>query len=201
VDGVQRERALVRGLPVRAPVSGVVVRFRAALGQAVKAEAPLFEVHDLSAASLKVQVPERLLARVRLGQRGRVRLTADPSFLGEAVLVRSGRVVGAGSRTVSFWADLKSPPKTPLLPEMLGRLSLVLSESAPTLAVPRGAVLREGSADYLFVRRADGVFERRPVEVGRTDDLYAEVVRGLAEGEAVAVSGVAELQTGYASLQ
>jgi multidrug efflux pump subunit AcrA (membrane-fusion protein) len=69
------------------------------------------------------------------------------------------------------------------------------------LAVPAAAVLREGGAAYLFVRRPDGTFERRPVEAGRGDDRFVEVLRGLAEGESVAVRAVADLQTAYASLQ
>jgi RND family efflux transporter MFP subunit len=201
VRALLERREIARGLPVRAPSAGVVVRFRAVLGQAVKAEAPLFEVHDLSKASLRVLVPERQLRKVRLGQRGRVRLTADPAFTGEAVLARRGRVVGEASRTVPFWAELSSGPGTPLLPGMMARLSLVVSESAPVLAVPRPALLQDGGLDYLFVRRHDGTFERRPVQTGRADDLFVEVTGGLAEGEIVAVSGVADLQTAYASLQ
>jgi multidrug efflux pump subunit AcrA (membrane-fusion protein) len=84
---------------------------------------------------------------------------------------------------------------------MLARLTLAVSEPPPTLAVPVDAVLREGGAAYLFVRRPDDSFERRPVETGRDDGRFVEVVRGLAEGESVAVRGVADLQTAYASLQ
>jgi multidrug efflux pump subunit AcrA (membrane-fusion protein) len=69
------------------------------------------------------------------------------------------------------------------------------------LAVPEDAVLREGGAAYLFVRRPDGGFERRAVAIGRSDGVFVEVVGGLAEGEPVAVHGVAYLQTAFASLQ
>jgi RND family efflux transporter MFP subunit len=201
VRGLLERRKLVAGLPVRAPISGVVVRFRAALGQAIKAEAPLFEVHDLSRAVLRAHVPERELHRVRVGQRGRVHLTAAPRFVGEAVLARAGRVVAAGGRAAPFWADLKAPAPTQLLPGMLARLTVALSEPEPTLAVPRGAVLEEGAQRYLFVRRPDGSFERRPVETGRADDQAVEITRGLAEGEPVAVAGVTGLQAAHAALQ
>jgi RND family efflux transporter MFP subunit len=201
IEDIAERRTFPPGLPVRAPISGVVVRFRAVLGQAVKAEAPLFEVHNLSEASLRLFVPERQLHRVRVGQHGRVRLTGDTGFAGEAVVVRRGRMVEDRSRTVPFWAELKKAPEAPLLPGMLGRTTLILSESSPTLAVQRGAVLEEGSLRYLFVRRADDTFERRLVETGRADDRFVEIIRGLSDGEPVAVSGVAELQAGHASIQ
>jgi cobalt-zinc-cadmium efflux system membrane fusion protein len=199
-DVTERQR-FAEALPVRAPISGVVVRFRAALGQAVKGEAPLFEVHDLTRANLRIFVPEKQLQRVNVGQHGRVRLTAEPGFTGEIVVVRRGSTVEDRSRSVPFWAELRTAPQTPLLPGMLGRVTLILSESPSTLAVPRGAVLEEGALRYLFIRRSDGGFERRLVETGRADDRIVEITRGLLEGEPVAISGVSELQTGYAAIQ
>jgi RND family efflux transporter MFP subunit len=201
VRGLLERREFVAAHPVRAPIAGTVVRFRAALGQSVRAEAPLFEVHNLRGVTLCVHVPEWQLPMVRVGQRGRVRLIADPDFAGEAVLVRRGQVLGAADRTLPYWADLAATPRTPLLPGMLLRLTLAITEPQATLAVPEAAVLREGGAAYLFVRRPDGAFERRPVSTGRSDGLFVEVVRGLATGEPVAVRGVADLQTAFASLQ
>ena len=54
---------------------------------------------------------------------------------------------------------------------------------------------------YLFVRRADGTFERRAIRTGRADDRLVEIEDGLREGEEVAVAGVASLQTAHASLK
>jgi RND family efflux transporter MFP subunit len=201
IQSVQEGKSFALALPVRAPADGVVVRFRATLGQAVKAESPLFEVHDLSAANLCLYVPERSLPLVKVGQRGRVRLTAEPGFVGEAVLARRGRAVGTGHRTLPVWADLKPAPGTSLLPGMLARLTLVDHEPAPTLAVPLEAIWREGLLAYVFVRGKDGVFERRLVSTGRRDDRFVEITRGLSAGENVAVRGVAELQTAHASIQ
>jgi cobalt-zinc-cadmium efflux system membrane fusion protein len=198
---VEEKGAVVEALPVRAPVAGAVVRFHAALGQAVKPEDPLFEVHDLSTAVVRGFVSPQELARVRVGQPARVRLAAVPGLVADAHVVRSGQSLGPADRTLSVWAELKQPPRPPLLDGMLARLTLVVSESEPTLAVPREAVLRDGARAYLFLRRPDGAFERRPVETGRADDRLVEVTEGLREGEVVAVSGVADLQTGYSSVK
>jgi multidrug efflux pump subunit AcrA (membrane-fusion protein) len=84
IGSVLEGSRVVDSLPVRAPIAGTVVRFQATLGQVVKADDPLFEVHDPTGAGLRLFVAERQLAKVRVGQRGRVRLVADPSFEGEA---------------------------------------------------------------------------------------------------------------------
>jgi RND family efflux transporter MFP subunit len=201
VRAVLETRKVAEGVPVRSPIRGKVVRLRAVLGQAVKTEDPLFDVDDLAGASVLVQVPERHLSAVRLDQAARVRLTAVPGFVGEGVLARSGRSLAAGSRSAAMWVDLKGLPSVPLPAGMMARVTVVVSEPKPALAVPTAAVLRDGSAAYLFVRRQDGSFERRPVALGRADDRFVEVVHGLAEGEPVAVSGVAALQNAYASLR
>jgi RND family efflux transporter MFP subunit len=192
---------VVDSLPVRAPIGGTVVRFQAVLGQVVKADDPLIEIHDPTGAGIRLLVAERQLAKVRLGQRGRVRLIADPDFRGEVVVTRSGGTIGGNDRTLSVWADLTSPPRTPLLHGMLARVALEVSAPVDVLAVPREAVARDGGDTFLFVRKDDGVFERRPVRTGREDDRHAEIMSGLREGERVAVRGVSELQTAYASLR
>jgi RND family efflux transporter MFP subunit len=199
------KRAVSDVLPVRAPIAGTVVRFRTTLGHAVKPEDALIEIHNVSGAVLRVDVPERQWPAVRAGQTARVRLVAEPSFVGGASVVRTGPAVGDASRTIPAWVQLTRRPRTPLLPGMMARVTLVDAEPAPTLSVPVEAVLRDGGSAYVFVRRSDGVFERRRVETGRADDRFVEIVSGWDEeqdrGKEIAVRGVAELQTAWSSVQ
>ena len=66
------------------------------------------------------------------------------------------------------------------------------------LAVPRSAVVYEGTRAFVFVRKGDGSFERRAIDLGPGDDRGGEVRGGLRAGEPVAVGGAAELQTAHA---
>jgi membrane fusion protein, heavy metal efflux system len=116
-------------------------------------------------------------------------------------VARSGRVFGPDSRTLSVWVELDRPPAQPLRHNQLARLTLVLGQPQPALAVPRSALVYEGTRAYAFVRQPDGAFERLPVELGRADDRFVEVVRGLTPGDPVAVRGAAELQTAYAGIK
>ncbi|HEV7280483.1 MAG TPA: hypothetical protein VGN57_09755 [Pirellulaceae bacterium] len=49
--------------------------------------------------------------------------------------------------------------------------------------------------------KADGTFERRRVQVGRSSDLYAAIEAGLQTGETIAVNGVESLRTAYAAVR
>jgi RND family efflux transporter MFP subunit len=204
VDDLAVRRQLVCSLPLRSPIAGVVVRFDRVVGQALKAEETVVEVHDLSGCRVRGQVGQADVGRVHLGQQARVRLLADPSATGAGRVVRSGRVLGIEERALSIWVDLDSQPKRagpPWRHDQLVRLTLVLGRDMPCLAVPLSAVVREGSRAFVFVRQPEGVFERRLIKTGRADDRFVAITSGLRPGELLAVQGVAQLQAASAGLQ
>jgi RND family efflux transporter MFP subunit len=201
LDALAATGTLAEAVPVRAPVGGVVAGFDRTLGQAVRAEEPILTVHDLSRPVVRGAVGERDLARVRVGQRVRVRLTADPGFLADGTVTRSGRAVAADSRSLAVWVELDRPPAAPLLHNQLARLAVVVAPGEPVPAVPLAAVVAEGTEAFVFVRRPDGVFDRRPVRLGRADDRHVEVRVGLRPGDPVAVRGAAELNTAHAGIR
>lgn len=204
LDEIARDGRVVDGLSVRSPIGGTVVQFDKVLGQVVQAEESLFEIHDLNLVWVQGFLTERDFAQVRLDGEtpaARVRFVSAPDVVVTGVVKRSGSVLGAVDRTLSVWVELDAPSDLVLQHNMLARVSLVLAGGEPALAVPRAAVVRQGTRAYVFVRKPDGIFERRVVETGRADDRYVEIVAGLAADEPVAVSGTADLQTAFASLR
>lgn len=200
IDRLLTKSEMVSAVPVRAPIAGVVVNFDKVLGQAVAAHEPLFEVHDLSAPPVRGFVSERDLGRVTPGRPARVRLVADPGFVGTGRVVRSGRTVGADTRSLAVWVEMEGADG-PLLHNQLATLTVVLGSRPPALAVPRSAVVSDGAAAFVFVQRPDGGFDRRAVETGPADDRFVTITRGLTAGEPVAVGGAGELMTAYSSLR
>jgi RND family efflux transporter MFP subunit len=201
IEKLLSDKELVETLPLRAPISGSVLQLNKVLGQVVKAEDPLFEVHDLSHVWVKGYLFEGDVARVRPGQQVRVRLVADPSFLASAVVVRSAESFSVENRTLSVWVELKDIPSQPLPSNLLARLTVPLGRPQQVLAVPLEAIVPEGLRSYVFVRGPDEAFQRRLVEIGRADDRFVEITAGLQAGEPIAVRGAAQLQTAHAALR
>lgn len=199
LDALAGRRQVVPAVPVRASAAGTLVGFNKVLGQSVRADEPLFEVHDLSRAWVRGFVSERDLPRVRLGQPARVRPVGGGGEPLDGSVARSGRTLAEGDRTLSVWVDLAAGAKVVLRHNQTAHLTLVVGSHPPALAVPVGAVVRDGTRAFVFVRRADGTFDRRAVGLGRADDRFVEVRSGLAAGEPVAVTAAAELQTAYLS--
>ena len=201
IDEVLKTGRVIDALPVRAPIDGAVVDFDRMLGQVVRADESLFEIHDISQIRVQAFVGERDSALVQLGQKARIRLVAYPDLAAEGTVTRIGPVVGVDSRTQAAWIEFTSPPSVPLQHNMAARVTLTTDRPAPTLAVPLSAIVRDGLRNFVFVQKSDGTFERRRIEVGRADDRLVEVKSGLQRGEAVAIGGVTQIQTAYAAVR
>ena len=200
LDALVKRREVAPALPVRATVAGTVVAFDRVIGQSVRADEALFEVHDLARPWVEGFVSESELTRVRVGQPARVRLVGNPGVVLQGKVARSGRTFGTTDRTLSVWVELDGDPPTPLRHGQMARLALTVEVPPPVLAVPLGAVLRDGTRTFVFVQTGD-TFERREVTLGRADDRYAEVQAGLGAGEPVAVTAADELNTAWASVR
>ena len=201
LDSLKRKQQITAALPVRVSTAGIVVSFNKVMGQAIRADEPLFEVHDLRRPWVHGYVSEQLLPSIRLGQVARVRCISDTQQVLTGKVVRSGRSFGGTHRTLSVWVELDEEPDIPLRHNQMARLTLVQGTTSPTTALPHEAVVREGSQAFVFVQKEDGTLERRLVETGREDDRRLEVSRGLLPGEPVAVTAASALQTAYASLR
>ncbi len=196
-----QSRKLLATLPVIAPIDGVIVGFDKYLGHIVRPDEPLFEIHDLSHAWVQGYISERDLHSLQIGQLVRCRLATSPLEVIPGKVVRSGQQLSATDRTLSIWCELDSMPSFPIQHNMLAKLTIDVGGAFTGLALPRSAVVREGTKNFVFIRKDDKTFERRAVEIGPADDYLVGIQSGLDEGEMVAVQGAMELQSGFAALK
>ena len=201
IEEIVEARRVLDTLPVRAPIDGVVVEFDRVLGQVIRADESLFEIHDLSQARIQAYVSEQESSRLQVGQSARIRLVSNPGVEMTGTVERMGPVVGAESRTQAAWITLQPPDGFRLQHNMLARVHLTTGQPAPTPAVPNSAVVKDGLRSFVFIQKPDGSFDRRLVLTGRADDRFVEVKDGLSVDERIAVGGVSQLQTAFAALR
>jgi RND family efflux transporter MFP subunit len=197
LDDLIHRRRVAATIPILAPADGIVASFDRTLGQSIKAEEPIFEIRDDSQPLVRGFAAESELRFLRTGQRARIRLVSNPSNEYRARVVRSSRVLSGAERAVSFWLefDHDSIPRARL--GETARICLTIDSPTAVPALPRGAVIHDGTKSYVFVQKDNGTFDRRTVETGRSDDRFVEITQGAAIGEKIAVSGVADLWTGF----
>ena len=171
---------------IRAPFSGLVVRRYVKFAQNVQAGNPLFRLSDFDPLLCPIQVPERELPRLAVGQPADVRVEAFPGRTFSASVLRISPVVDAGSGTVEVTLEVDA--EDVLRPGMFARVALQLERRPDVLVVPKVALALDGLGDAVFVAEGD-VASRRELVVGARDGDRLEVVEGVEEGESVVVVG------------
>lgn len=171
------------------PVSGVVAERNAtpALEVSPSLTAPLFVVTDPRHLWLMIDLPEKLLGRLKLGSAVAVESDAYPDERFAASVVQLGQVVDPNTRRVIVRARLDNPAGK-LLPEMFVRAS-VLQDSGTGVRVPNSAIVNRGVYAFVFVETAPGDFQRRPVQLLTRGSDASFVGQGLQGGERIVVTG------------
>ena len=187
VQRIESTGTIQKSVTLRSPVSGVIVDKAVLSGQKIMAGDPLFKVADLSVVWLEGEVFERDLASVHMGQLVRAEFQALP---GKS---RTGRVtyvyptVNPDTRTARIRVELANRDFT-LKPGMYATIFIQGTTRAPSLALPRSAVLTTGERNLVFVRRSDGMLEPRDITVGVATDEEIQVLGGLRAGDTVVKS-------------
>lgn len=181
--------------PVRAPIAGRVTAREAVAGRVVDADRELFTVAELDPLWLFVQVFEKDLRGVRVGDEVTLTCEAHPEdrFHGRIDFV--GQVLDPHSRTARARAVIDNPHGD-LKPGMFVYATIHGAPDGDERPVlPRAAVTSIDGRDVVFVPVAPDApgthaFEARPVLLGAPLDGEVEVVAGVEPGERVAVAGV-----------
>ncbi len=177
---------------IKAPVAGSVLRVHHESEGPVATGAPLIEIGNPRSLEVVVDVLSDDAVRIKPGSRvvlerwgddrpleARVRLVEPVGFTKISAL-------GVEEQRVNVIADITSPS---VLWERLGHgyrveASFILWEGERVLQVPASALFRVGEDWAVFVVE-NGKARRRTVKVGQRSGLAAQILNGLAEGQAV----------------
>jgi cobalt-zinc-cadmium efflux system membrane fusion protein len=184
-------------VPLRAPISGVVVARDAVVGQPIGAEHVLATVVDLSEVWFLGRIFEKDLGRLRTGAKSEVKLNAFPSENFEGVVEYVGQQTDPVARTLTARIRLKNEGARLRL-GLFGTAHVEVAEPskvAPQVVVPRSAVSEVATKNVVFVKAKDGDFVVHEVTLGESALAQVQVLSGLNEGEEVVTHGVFTLKS------
>lgn len=165
---------------LRSPIEGVVVEKHIALGEAVKDDTTVFVISDLSTVWAEMTVYARDLNAVKVGQKATVKAAAfDSTSSGTVFYV--GSLVGEQTRAAKARIVLPNPQGV-WRPGLPVNIELTAGEAEVPVAVSQEAIQTVRDWTVVFGRYG-GHFEARPVELGRSDGKFVEVISGLNAGE------------------
>jgi len=173
-----------------APFAGVVLDVNGQVG--LQAPATVVTLAEAASIHVLVNVDESDIGLVKLGQAVTLEFEALNGTVYTGTVINRGQQGEASQGLVTYPVQIGfTSPDPRLLSGLTADVSIVLSESTGALAIPRQAVQTVGPRSFVSVLGPDGVIQQQPVTVGLQDELFAEVLDGLVEGEAVVITGAA----------
>src|SRR5262245_43250503 len=160
------------------PRGGTVLEKKAVVGEYISEGQELYLLADLSKVWLQARVYEHELSRLSAGQPAEATVAALPgrTYLGRVAFIDP--VLDPETRSARVRIELANP-RGELKPGMFGDARLE-TRSAPSLVIPRSALIDTGARRVVYVETAPNTFQARDVKAGETSDEKVAVLDGLA---------------------
>ncbi|WP_277631841.1 efflux RND transporter periplasmic adaptor subunit [Avrilella dinanensis] len=179
---------------VKASFSGIVNKRNIEPGSYVNPGMELFEVVNVSTLKLKVNVDEKNVGTLKIGQSVMVKspVLAETEFTGKISFIAPK---ADASLNFPVELEIQNNSSNDLRAGMYGNAYFGDSQLTNLLVVPRAAFVGSVSSNQIFVHK-DGKAVLTKVVSGRTFGEYVEIVSGLEKGTEVIVSGQINLTDG-----
>jgi Cu(I)/Ag(I) efflux system membrane fusion protein len=186
IEEMRKTREVPTVLKVYAPADGFVVARNVSLGQKFEKNMEWFRIANLDKVWIVADAFENEARHLRPGMKAKVTLPGQP----RAFTARVSEVLpqfDPASRTLKVRLEAENPGYA-LRPEMFVDVELSV-ELPEAVTVPHDALVDAGTKKTVFLAKGDGWFEPRRVETGWRFGDRVEIVRGLAAGDRIVVSG------------
>ncbi len=178
----------VSQIEIRSPIHGSLVAANIRAGQSVDPEEQLFHIVDNSMVWCVADVPETDLASVKIGQPVSVDVASFDGATRQGRVDHIGVSIDAKKRAGHVVIELENKDLK-LRPGMSARIAVQVAKSEQAIVCPRDSVLRFGDERFVLLKRGEGKFVRRSVELGRIGRQTVEVLKGVFPGDRVTLAG------------
>ncbi len=181
-------------LPVKSPISGMVVERNVVVGQMVDVSGTALKIMNIRTVWIDGQIYEKDAGNYLSKTPVSFTCASFPneSFKGRMIYI--GQVIDEKTRTILIRCEFDNPDYK-LKPQMFGELIIPTARNNTALVVPAEAIVKIDQKDYVFVQTADTLFVQRPVARGITEGNEVEITDGLNEGDWVIVKGAFYLKS------
>jgi HlyD family secretion protein len=182
--------AKARYAVIQAPASGQLIGRNVEVGDVVQAGKVLMTLSPEGVMQLVVQIDEKNLRLMALGQQALASADAYPQqpFKAQVAYINPG--INAQTGAVEIKLDVLEPQQN-LKQDMTVSVDLVVARKPQVLALQVGRVNEiSGASPWVWLVQAGHVV-RRPVRLGLRGGAWVQVLEGLSEGDAVITSPIA----------
>ncbi|EAX47351.1 efflux transporter, RND family, MFP subunit [Thermosinus carboxydivorans Nor1] len=170
-------------MAVRAQFGGTVLEKQVLLGAYIMPGEKLYAVSDLSSVWLYVDLYEKDVANVQVGQTVTVTTPAYPGETFTGVVSFINPVLDDATRTVKVRVEMANPAGK-LKPNMFANATIKVP-LGETVVIPASSLLDTGKRKVVFVAQGEDTFVKRDIVIGQEANGYIQVLSGLQPGEVV----------------
>lgn len=146
---------------------------------------------------LNIKITQSELKSISLGQEAEVSFDSGDTLKGSVKHINY-KADESGNFEISVAIKDLESAENPIYPGVKAKVAIVLEKKENVLRVPLEAIKQDGEGEYVMIyagedddlsayNAADIPIEKRYIERGITNSLYAEVISGVKEGEKVIV--------------
>jgi len=189
IDKIQLEIAQINldKSKVKSPLTGVVKAKNVQVGAFVRRGQELLEIMDISRLLVSLEIPERQIQYIQVGQNVNVRIDVFPGVVFSGVVHTRGLEANLQDRNFPIEILLDNPQRE-LLPGMMARVEMITLAASNEIIVPRSAVLKKGSQQLVYVEK-NGMALERLVILGITLRNEVQILSGLQSGDKLIIRG------------
>ncbi|MGC8957044.1 MAG: efflux RND transporter periplasmic adaptor subunit [Candidatus Kapaibacteriota bacterium] len=176
-----------------APFSGFITSKMVEVGQVVSTGTPLMSLIDISNVKIRIQVPERDILKLKIGDVVEIKsdLLPQEKFIGK---IQNIGYKSDEAKTYPVEIIVKNP-KNLLKAGMFVRATIPSAIKGRTLLIPREALVGSSLDPKVYIVE-NNVVKLKPIVLGNEYGKKLEVLRGLNEGDLVVVEGIVNLKDG-----
>jgi RND family efflux transporter MFP subunit len=147
----------------------------------------ILNLHEIDTVRTLIEVVEKDVPLVTIGQKAEVRAEAYPDRVFEGTVTRVVQALNRQTRTMTVEVDLPNHDHR-LKGGMFARVEVMVGTHENAVQIPVDALTRLDELQYVYVVK-DGKAVHIPVEVGDRSESRIEITKGLTGTEQVIVSG------------
>lgn len=180
--------------PVESPLAGIIGRVYVDIGENVTIQTPIALVVDMEKMEIDLDVPEKYLAQVSLGQVAKISVDTYPQeeFIGSVTKISP--IVDLATRAAPIEITVDNMHHK-LRSGMFAKVSLVIIEHKNVPVVLKEAIMGKEPDLYVYLVE-NGKAILRKITLGIRQGQDYEVESGLKEGDAVVIMGQQKLYEG-----
>ncbi|BFL82220.1 efflux RND transporter periplasmic adaptor subunit [Shewanella baltica] len=190
----RQKQATMNDYLIKAPFDGQLTSFSQSIGSQIGAGTALVTLYSLNPVEVRYAISQNDFGKAQKGQKVNVTVEAYGNKVFKGLVNYVAPAVDESSGRVEVHAALDNP-EFKLAPGMFANIKQFYSRGIKRLLVPQNSIIANNDERFVWLVRGDSAVKQVVKLAQNTNDGYAVVTEGLAEGDLVVKTGMQNLKS------